>query len=525
MSYDQLRAAWAGLKSAYDFAANKYLLSGVIHNFRQGRKTYLVDEVQERDAVVSMLKDFEEIAIEELELVDEGFSQDTEELASEIIEQVEPVKHEVYPFASSYLFQDFSSETENLPVPEDTRGNSEVVRKRQKAFLCMVLAREQVRLMEGVGSWNGESRADLRQRLRREMGEFEFASPSKHELRFLSTFETLNPAIRDGSRMDEDALFTGEPDEPEKVYRDFVHTFLPFLDYPDYDVEGKSEQERLRSKVIQIVRQGELNTAAAGRNILQVIREEEERILREHTSEKAFMVFSQHWHGSRDTDEFKQRIQRKFPYHVETSGGRYAYSKPQFDGQEQLFLTKHIVFTEKDYSGAQDFYERALEEIIPEGHFVAVLETSNTSPYYPQSEKELIDSANQPDHLQNAIKAIEFFETSRPPEDVTSRALDNLVGDEIEVKEMLRSLRIDVLIPGLSQDEERALRENREQIEGEFEVKDIFDWRKKNPDDVGGYLYYLDDETENSEEDWKDNAEKLIETSEEWFRATETVSN
>jgi len=79
--------------------------------------------------------------------------------------------------------------------------------------------------------------------------------------------------------------------------------------------------------------------------------------------------------------------------------------------------------------------------------------------------------------------------------------LDNLVGEEIEVKEMLRSLRIDVLIPGLSQDEERVLRDNRERIEEEFEVKDIFDWRKKNPDDVGGYLYYLDEETENSEGD------------------------
>ncbi|MFU1780093.1 hypothetical protein ACM16X_01800 [Haloarcula japonica] len=525
MSYDQLRATWAGLKSAYDFAANKYLLSGLLHNFQQGRETYLVDEVQERDAVVSMLTDFEEIVIDELELLDEGFTQEKEELASEIIEQVEPVKHEVYPFASSYLFQDFPSVNENLPVPENAVEDSEVVRKREKTFLCMVLAREQVRLTDRRGSWNGESRADLRQRLRREMGEFEFGSPSEHELRFLSTFETLNLAIREGNRTDGKSLFTGEPDEPEKVYRDFVHTFLPFLDYPDYDIEGKSEQERLRSKVIQIVRQGELNTAAAGRNILQVIREEEERILREHSTEKGFTVFSQNWHGEKSTDQFKNRIERKFQYHVATKGTQYSYSKPKFEGQEPLYLTKHTIFTEKEYSDAEDFYNRALESLIPEGHFVAVIETSNTRPYYPQSENDLLEMAKNPEYLEGAIEGIKFFETSSPPEDVISIALDNLVGEEIEVKEMLRSLRIDVLIPGLSQDEERVLRDNRERIEEEFEVKDIFDWRKKNPDDVGGYLYYLDEETENSEGDWKENAEGLIETSEEWFRATETVRN
>jgi len=357
------------------------------------------------------------------------------------------------------------------------------------------------------------------------MGEFDFASPEEHELRFLSTFETLNHAIRKGNRVEDKSLYTGEPEEPKKIYRDFVHTFLPFLDHPDFNIERESEQERLRSKVIQIVRQGELNTAAAGRNILEIIREEEERILREYDSEKAFMVFSQHWYGDRETNEFKQRIQRKFPYHVETSGGRYAYSKPKLDEQEPLHLTKHIVFTEKDYAGAKDFYERALEEIIPEGHFVAVLETSNTSPYYPQTEEKLIEAADKPNYLQNAVQGIEFFETSRPPEDVTSRALDNLVGDEIEVKEMLRSLRIDVLIPGLSQDEEGVLRENRGRIEKEFEVKDIFDWRKKNSDDLGGYLYYLDGETENSEAEWNEIAEELIETSEEWFQATETISD
>lgn len=525
MAHDQLKATWVGVKSAYDFAANNYLLSGLIHNFHQGRRTYLVDKVQERDTVVSILQDFEEIAIEELQIVDEGFSQPLEDLAEGIVERVEPVKQEVYPFASAYLFHDIPLNEEDLPGIDEVTAESETSLKREKTFLCMILAREQVRLTEGMGSWQGETRADLRQRIRREIGEFNFASPGDDELRFLFTFESLNTAIRDGERVEDKVLFEGEPEEPEKVYRDFVHTFLPFLDYPDYDIEGKSEQERLRSKVIQIVRQGELNTAAAGRNVLQVIREEEQRILREHTSEKAFVIFSQHWHGSRNTDEFKNRIQRKFPYHVETSGGRYSYSKPQFDGQEPFYLTKHIVFTENDYSGAQDFYERALEELIPEGHFVAVLETSNTSPYYPQSEEELIDLANKPDHLRDAIQGIEFFETSRPPEDVTSRALDNLVGDEIEVKEMLRSLRIDVLIPGLSQDEESVLREYREPLENEFEIDDIFDWRKKNAEDIGGHLYSVDEKTDNSEKEWVENAEKLIETSEEWFKATETVTD
>lgn len=525
MSYDQLGAAWAGLKNAYDFAANKYLLSGIIQNFRQGRKSYILDEVQERDAVVSMLEDFEEIAIKELQILGEGFSLSKNELANDIVEQVEPVKHEVYPFASSHLFHDYSPDTRNLPVPDGAALHSEVEHKREKTFLCMILAREQVRLTEGRGSWHGETRADFRQRLRWEMGEFNFISPGEDELRFLSTFETLNRAIREGNRVKDESLFVGKPDEPEKVYRDFVHTFLPFLDYPDYDIEGESEQERLRSKVIQIIKQGELNTAAAGKNLLQVIRDEEDRILREHDSEKAFMIFSQDWYGNRKTEEFKRRLRQKFPYHVETSGGSYAFSQPNFDGQEDFYLTRHIVFTEADYFGAEDFYERALGELIPEGHFVAVLETSNTSPYYPQSDEELIESAKNPDHLQNAIQGIEFFETSRPPEDITSRALDNLVGDEIEVKEMLRSLRIDVLIPGLSQDEERVMRDNRELIEDEFEIIDIFDWRKKNSDDIGGYLYYLDEETGNSEEDWKENAERLVETSMEWFRATETVDN
>lgn len=524
MLYDQLNATWSGVKNAYDFAANQYLLSGLIYNFKQGREAYLVDKIQERDTVASILTDFEEIAVRELQIAGEGFSQPKEELAMEIIEQVQPVKHEVYPLAASHLFGDHSIGSEESSGTTNSNDESEVTQKREKTFLCMVLAREQVRLIESLGSWQGENRADLRQRLRREMGEFDFSSPSDEELKFLSTFETLSHAIRNGNRTNDKPLFSGEPNEPEKVYRDFVHTFLPFLDYPDYDSAGKSEQERLRSKVIQIVRQGELNTAAAGRNVLKVIREEEERILREHTSEKAFMIFSQHWFGNKDTSEFKKRIQRKFPYHVETSGGRYAYSKPKFDGQEQFYLTKHIVFTESEYSGAQEFYERALENLIPEGHFVAVLETSNTSPYYPQSEEELISAANNPDYLKNAIQGIEFFETSRPPENVTSRALDNLVGDEIEVKEMLRSLRIDVLIPGLSQEEETVLRGNREQIEGKFEIKDIFDWRKKDSADVGKYLSDLDDVTNNSDKDWEENAKKLIATSKEWYRATETVS-
>ena len=525
MVSNQFGAVLAGLRKSYKFAANKYLLSGLVENFRQGRRSYIENKAETQRSIECILKDFEEVAVKELQIVGSGFSRDNEDIAAELAEQVEPLKHEVYPFTASLLFNDYSTSEEDLPVTTEESSQTGTAHKREKALLCMVMAREQVRLSEQIGSWHGESRADLRQCVRREMGEFDFTSPDSEELRFLSTFETLAYAIREGNRVEDSPLYTGEPEEPEKAYRDFIHTFLPFLDYPSYDSEGESEQERLRSKVIQIVRQGELNTAAAGRNLLEIIQKEEKRILRKYTAEKAFIIFSQNWYGSRDTDQFKNRIQRKFPYHVETGGGRYAYSKPKFEGQEQFYLTKHIVFTEKDYSGAEDFYNRALEGLIPEGHFVAVLQTENGSPYYPQSESELFSQANSPENIQNAIQGIEFFETSTPPEDITSHALDNLVGDEIEVKEMLRSLRIDVLIPGLSSDEERTLRENRERIEREFEVSDIFDWRKKDSADIGSFLYYLDEQTGNTEEEWQSVASELVNTSTEWFTATETVSN
>jgi len=232
-----------------------------------------------------------------------------------------------------------------------------------------------------------------------------------------------------------------------------------------------------------------------------------------------YMVFSQSLSG--DTrEEFTNALEKKFPYYVDV--GKKSYHTPS-EGEETIYLTQHIVYPVSEYADLEDFYERGISKIVPGGRFVAVMKIATSKYYLPDDEEDLLAEAEEPSYVEASISALDFLQTEHPPEDITSRAIDNLLGDEIDVKEMLKSLRVDVLMPNITTKEQEVIRHNRRAIETRFEIQDLFDWRKKDPEEIARYIDELDTVTENSMEEWKERTDMLVERADNWYRATQTV--
>lgn len=210
----------------------------------------------------------------------------------------------------------------------------------------------------------------------------------------------------------------------------------------------------------------------------------------------------------------------RFSYYIQI--GNKDYRKPSFDDEKTIYMAQHIIYPESEYGTRAEFYHEALEEagIIPEGHFVAVMNLTTTNPYFPQEPDALMKAADEPDYIEGSLNALDFFRTEKPPEDVTSRAIDNLLNDEIEVKEMLASLRIDVLVPGASTMEQEVLRGIREELEEKFEVTDVFDWRKKSPKEMAEFIASCDNLTDNGVKEWEERTKTLVQTAENWHQAS-----
>jgi hypothetical protein len=461
----------------------------------------MVEKVAPAKTASNIIDDFIEIVVDELEISTNRFNeQDREEVIEEIVGEVELVKHEVYPIVAKYYFQDID-------------------RYEQLTYLTMVFCREQNLLDEKTGVNRGEEKADYREEIRNIVADFRFTKPREKERCFIQTYDVLKDAIRTGKRNSDRSLFRNDVDSPEKVYNEFAFTYIP-LQHPDYDEESKTEREQLRSKVVRLVHDAELNTGAVSKDILKIIQQEEKRIREEFQKKQAYMVFSQTLAGEDTKEAFTNTLESKFPYHVNI--GTKSYHTPE-EGSETIFLTQHIVYPRSDYDDLEDFYERGISNFAPDKHFVAVMEIATSEYYIPEKPKRLREVADNPAYLDNNIEALAFLQTEHPPGDITSRAIDNLLGDEIEVKEMLKSLRIDVLIPNVTMVEQETIRRNRESIEAEFEISDVFDWRKKNPSEIASYIHSIDNESGNSLEEWKDRAEVLVKRAGDWHDAIETL--
>lgn len=228
--------------------------------------------MSQREIAVAKLKDFEEVVSDDFGIDEGEFAGELESIADEFVSEVEPVKQKLFPLAAARYF----SNTGDV---------------KQDAYLAMVLAREQHRFSTDTGTFTTETRSDLKRSLREIIGGFEFTNPGENERRFLHIYGSLKTAIETGEQEDDAQLFKDEVSEPAQLYINFVHRYLPFMEYPEFDAETRSEREKLRSRVIGLVQQGELSTGDAGRRILGRIRKEEKEILDKYENQDAYIVF------------------------------------------------------------------------------------------------------------------------------------------------------------------------------------------------------------------------------------------
>lgn len=500
MASQRLRAVWNGGREASRFVLGNYLVSGVVKSFYRGYREHLENEVEPREVAADLINECEHIFITGFDIGVEPLSDsERQDVIEHVVGDVELLKHEAYPIIADYLFEDRD-------------------RYERSTYLCLAFCWEMSRVETDSGGQFGDERADFRYEVREIVSEFNFSDPGEEEEWFLQRYDQLRNLVS-ADDLDRGSAGNEEQRDLETVYWDFAYTYIP-LQHPEYNEKDKNEKERLRSKVIQLVHDAELNTGSASRNLLAIIRDEEERIRDEFEQRQAYMVFSQSLSDD-NRKEFKDALETKFPYFVDI--GNKSYHTPS-EGRQTIFLTQHIVYPVSEYRNLEDFYERGISQIVPEGRFVAIMKINTSEYYLPDDEEDLLAEAENPSYVENSISALDFLQTEHPPEDITSRAIDNLLGDEIEVKEMLRSLRIDVLIPSITTTEQDVIREQREQIEAKFEIQDVFDWRKKNPLEVAEYIYHCDKKTDNSPEEWEKRTDVLVERAENWYRATQSIS-
>ena len=258
-------------------------------------------------------------------------------------------------------------------------------------------------------------------------------------------------------------------------------------------LNDKRKAEEFRETLAKLVARGKLKMKGVEKDIESI----KENIEDQKAGKTKFMVFGQ---KIQRIDEVKDSIEK----HPHFKMGR-KYPDSGFP-EDIEYMSIYVVYPDKEFGSAQDFLEKEIERNIPEdyddGGFMAVmpleLEDMKIAP-----DIDVIESS-QPD----SYESLKFLTTgfSEDPVKLISQQLTT----EIKVPELLASIPFNVLAPDMKEEEKEFIIDNYEDIRERFRITELFDWADKNREELGNYLYELDENEVADEKRWHEISSTII---------------
>lgn len=159
--------------------------------------------------------------------------------------------------------------------------------------------------------------------------------------------------------------------------------------------------------------------------------------------------------------------------------------------------------------GTSEFYERFLKEPYeryPDDGFLTV----HRAKFEGESVfRKRYENTDPSPNVLRGIQSKNLLTTGEKAATVNLR--EKLIESHLSTDELLSVLPLNLFLPDLPSDKKEILVENNEEIKRKFDIDQLTDWAypNSNPEEIGGYLnreYFPED----SEDEWIENAEKII---------------
>jgi len=449
------------------------------------------EATQERRDSRVIVDDFVEIAFDELGM-DSSFrpkGDERDRLADEIATETNQTKSAGYRRLANALFEEESSDDRRIR-------------------LILVFCREYIKAEDTLDT--GETIHDIQSGISRALSasNCDFRKWNDTADKLLSAYGAAYNAIHHDEFLQKDPLTTDPEDSPKDYYSDFADYFLPFRDRTTLN-------EELVATIIDVVDRGELDQSAVARDINQYIEAEKERVRSELDTRDAYLLIS--LDAGLSDSEVREKIYETYPDHIRfgtTKNKNELSSLP-----EGIYLTTDAIFTDRDYANPEEFVDD-IKQMIPDedlaGGLVSAYELELRNPAHDPP----MDEAREhlPSWTRDSVNAIEFLETGDSSRAVTEIAIDNLLGEQIEVKELLAAIPVNVFADATPK-QRPVIDAAIEELKEDLKIGDLYDWGKYDVDDIAPTLEEKDTENVGSEEEWKEIAEEMIEGARQCERA------
>jgi len=451
----------------------------------------LFQETQERRDSHKIVSDFSTIAFDELGM-DPSFRPSGDEmdrLADEIASETSQTKSIGYRRIANVLFE----------------GNSEDERRIR---LILIFCREYVKADDTLET--GEAIHDIQSGISRALSasNCDFRKWNDTADKLLSAYGASYGAIHHDEILESDPLNTDLEDSPEDYYGDFADYFLPFRDRTTLN-------EELVATIIDVVDRGELDQSAVARDMNQYIEAEKKRVRSELDTRDAYLLIS--LDAGLSEPEIREKIYETFPEHIrfgKTQNKNELSSLP-----EGIYLTTDAIFTDRDYTDPEQFVED-VKKLVPDeelaGGLMSAYELELKNPAHDPPMKEARE--HLPLWTRDSVNAIEFLETGDSSRAVTEIAIDNLLGEQIEVKELLAAIPVNVFADAIPK-QRPVINEATEELKDALKIGDLYDWGRYEVEDIAPMLVEKDEENVGTDEEWREIAEQMIEGARQCERA------
>lgn len=335
---------------------------------------------------------------------------------------------------------------------------------------------------------------------------FDFTDPGDAELKLLHGFDDVRAIFDSESDTDRKVTLATDVDDPEQTYEEMMDNHYPFRkSYPEYD---KTTLREYKKNIAELV-QAELSVGGAQSKVLENVRDERERLKQELGSRDTFLLALRviNWDGSVDSyDDIDQPLARKFDDHIKI--GRTYTIDGEAERDEDVQVNMWLISVESHYPSGDAFYRSEVDPVLPDE--VIGYATRIDTPLGPDYEREeLYETAQSRELVDEIISQADILFTGQQEEEVTLRAIENMVDRDVSAEDLLGAVQLDS-VTDATDEESRAFAEHRKEIEDELGIDSVFEWGDVNPERAGKGIDALVEVGDR--ERWTELSSSLIDT-------------
>lgn len=402
---------------------------------------------------------------------------DTNVSTEVVSENIEIVIHSLYPRFASGVF-----------------GHLETMKR--ETFLIFIFCREIEVTSDSIQI------AKFKSKIGALLSSYDFVSPGSREVRLLSVYKKLRPAITSAENVNVSNLFQDEDsvEEYRSVVIEFLQKYGRTEDIGMVLLNELQQAREFKNTLAELVARGKINTKTINR---QAVRQINDRLEERGIATTKFIVFSRRFQYN---DQLEESIE-KFP-HIKMGRKYPSEGFPEEFGTMRMY----IVYPEERFISASEFYESEIEPYLSEDilleyddAFAAVmpLEITDFKMYPSRGE------ASETELVSGSLDSLEYLITGSS-EDLNT-VITEVLMNEIEISDILSIIPFNVFVPELSRREKEIIINNYDHLKSKFGINSLFDWADIDAAELATELSEVDRDNINTFEDWSSIANDITE--------------